>query len=894
MPLSSGEQLGHYKILSMIGKGGMGEVYLGTDTRLGRSVAIKVSSREFNDRFEREARAISTLNHPNICTLYDIGPNYLVLELVEGETLSKIIERGPLPLDKALSYAVQIVDALAAAHAKGVIHRDLKPGNIIITKNGAKVLDFGLAKVSPEKISAESAANIQTITEPITRAGAILGTLYYMSPEQVEGKEADERSDIFSFGVVLYEMITGQRPFTGDTQAAVLAALLKDQPPPMSQQPSQRQPAVPRALERVVRKCLEKKPDDRWQSARDLKPTLELIDLDAPPANMSSASASVPIPVQTQRRRWLWPSMAAAVVLVLAAGGTYAYLNREIPVPDAIRFEIGLPGSGDLGGAAVSPDGRKLAFVVRGTDQTTKLWIRSLSTSEARPLDGSEGVAGIPFWSPDSRYVAFGADGKLKKMEAAGGPAQTLATVGATVAGGLWTAEGKIVFGQSGPTRMHQVSASGGTATPISGMKDELVATPSVLPDGKHFVFAGADGIYIASLEDGSQEMPRRILQDSSVVAYTPAPNSKQGYLLFVRGSAGSGVGPPTGTLMAQPFDPRRNELAGDAVPIAENVTAAGGFSVSQTGVLIHSRNAAGGGSSQTGTTGVLTWLDRTGKVLSTVGDLKGYGLNISLSPDGKRVAASHNGDLWVFEFERGVETRLTFEPGGEMAPVWRGDGSRIVYTANAPGGALYEKPANGAGSPELFFTPDKELGNTTATEWTPDGRYLALSSGGGGNGDMWLLPAEGTAQTRKLMPLVKTQFNERGVRFSSSGKFFSYTSDESGRDEAYVRPFDPQTGTSPGGQWMISKGGGISPHWRSDGKEMFYVSRDGAMMSVEIDMKQGFQPGVPTQLFKLPGQIRFWDVTRDGQKFLIPVPVSAANSAPYNVIVNWTSTLKK
>src|SRR6476646_1348764 len=324
MPLSSGEQLGHYKIVSMIGRGGMGEVYLGTDTRLDRSVAIKVSSREFNDRFEREARAISTLNHPNICTLHDIGPNYLVMEYIEGELLSKLIGRGPLPLDKALSYAVQIVDALAAAHAKGVIHRDLKPGNIIVTKNGAKVLDFGLAKVSAEKISAESAANIQTITEPITRAGDILGTLYYMSPEQVEGREADERSDIFSFGVVFYEMITGQRPFTGDTQAAVLAALLKDPPPPMSQ----RQPATPRALERVVRKCLEKKPDDRWHSARDLKPTLELIDLDAPAASMSSASVSVPIPVQTPRKRWLWPAIAAAVVL-LGASGTYAYLNRE-------------------------------------------------------------------------------------------------------------------------------------------------------------------------------------------------------------------------------------------------------------------------------------------------------------------------------------------------------------------------------------------------------------------------------------------------------------------------------------------------------------------------------------------------------------------------------------
>jgi len=271
---------------------------------------------------------------------------------------------------------------------------------------------------------------------------------------------------------------------------------------------------------------------------------------------------------------------------------------------------------------------------------------------------------------------------------------------------------------------------------------------------------------------------------------------------------------------------------------------------------------------------------------------LKAYAFNISLSPDGKRVATSHNGDIWVFELERGVDTRLTFEPATEFGPFWRGDGSRIVYTTNNPY-ALYEKPASGAGSPELFFTPAKELGIILSSEWTPDGRYLSFSTGGASS-DMWLLPAEGAATTRKLMPLIKTQFNERGTRFPSSGKFFSYTSDESGKDEAYVRPFDPQTGTSPGGQWMISKGGGVSPHWRYDGKEMFYVGPDGAMMSVEIDMKNGFQPGVPKQLFKLPGEIRFWDVTRDGQKFVIPVPVTAANSAPYNVIVNWTSTLKK
>ena len=893
MRLTAGDKLGPYEIVGLIGKGGMGEVYRGTDTRLGRSVAIKVSSREFNDRFEREARAISTLNHPNICTLHDIGPNYLVMEYIEGDLLSKIIERGPLPLDKALGYAVQIVDALAAAHAKGVIHRDLKPGNVIITRNGVKVLDFGLAKLSTDKVSSDSAANIETVTEPITRAGAILGTLYYMAPEQVEGKEADERSDIFSFGVVFYEMITGQRPFGGDTQAAVLAALLKDQPPPMSQW----QPAVPRQLERVVRKCLEKKPDDRWQSARDLKPTLELIDLDAPPSSMSSASATIPI--QTlPKRSWLWPSVAAAVVLALGAGGTYAYLNREVPLPDPIRFEIGLPGSGGLGGAAVSPDGRMLTFVVRDGDGQTKLWVRSLSTSEARPLEGTDGATGIPFWSPDSRYIAFGADGKLKKIEAAGSPAQTLCAAAALVAGGLWTPEGMIIFGQGNPAPTNQVSASGGTATAVP-YDSPILATPALLPDRKHFVFDGGDGIYLASLPDGTEggakDMPRRILQDGSIVAYTPAPNSKNGYVLFVRGAANTGEA-RVGTLMAQPFDPRSNQLAGDAVPIAENVTPSG-FSVSQTGVLIHSRNSAAGGSTETGTVGVLTWLDRAGKVLSTVGEVKGYALNISLSPDAKRVVTSHDGDLYVFEFERGVESRLTFEPGPEITQFWRPDGSRITYAKIAPS-AIYEKAANGAGSPELFFTVPKDLGGVFVSEWTPDGRYLAVSTGGGAAGDIQLLPAEGTAETRnetrKLMPLVKTQFNERGARFASSGKFFSYTSDESGRDEAYVRPFDPQTGTTSGGLWMISKKGGVSPHWRSDGKEMFYMMPQGALMSVDIDMKDGFQPGTPKQLFKLPGEARFWDVTRDGQKFLIPVAATSGSSAPYNVIVNWTSTMKK
>ncbi len=365
------------------------------------------------------------------------------------------------------------------------------------------------------------------------------------------------------------------------------------------------------------------------------------------------------------RKSWLWPAVAAALVLALGAGGTYAYLNRVIPVPDAIRFEIGLPGSGGLGGAAVSPDGRMLAFVARNAEGQTKLWVRSLSTSEAHPLDGTEGVLGLPFWSWDSRYIAFGtaADAKLKKIEAVGGPAQTLCTVTATVAGGIWTSEGKILFGQGQPAPTNLVSASGGTATAVPH-ESPILATPSLLPDGRHFLFTGGDGIYLASLEEGSKEMPRRILEDNSAVAFTPAPNSKNGYVLFVRGTSNTDVA-PTGTLMAQPFDPRSNQLAGDAIPIAENVTPTG-FSVSQTGVLMHSRNSASGGSTATGTVGVLTWMDRAGKVLSTVGETKAYALNVNLSPDGKRVVTSHDGDLYVFEFERGVESRLTLNLEGK------------------------------------------------------------------------------------------------------------------------------------------------------------------------------------------------------------------------------------
>jgi serine/threonine protein kinase len=574
MRLSAGDKLGPYEITGLIGKGGMGEVYRGTDTRLGRPVAIKVSSREFNDRFEREAKAISALNHPNICTLYDIGPNYLVMEFVEGDLLSKMIESGPLPLDKTVAYAVQVVDALAAAHAKGVIHRDLKPGNIIITRNGVKVLDFGLAKLSSERLPSASADNVETVTEPITRAGAVLGTLYYMAPEQVEAKETDERSDIFSFGVV-FEMITGQRPFTGDTQAATLASLMKDSPPPMSQ----RQPAVPRALERVVRKSLEKKPDDRWQSARDLKPTLELIDLDAPPP--SSASASVPIPVQAPEQRpktWLWPAVVVGVIVAGAALALWAPWRKPAPT-QAVRFEVGpsekmtfINGTS----MAVSPDGRWMVFAAMGDDGQTRYYIRALDGVEVRALPGTEGNSGTrASWSYDSRWVLFANNlptGKLKKVDIQGGPPQNIADWPGLLNGAGWNSDGVIIAGVLGPGvgPILRVPASGGQPAPVTALApgERAHIWPQFLPDGKHFLYlrifadAAQSGIHVGSIDvQPNQQSMQRLLATDRQAFYAPLPGGG-GHLIFLRGA----------TLMAQPFDPNKMTLSGEPVAIADGV----------------------------------------------------------------------------------------------------------------------------------------------------------------------------------------------------------------------------------------------------------------------------------------------------------------------------------
>jgi serine/threonine protein kinase len=883
MGLPTGHKLGPYEVKGLIGRGGMGEVYGGTDTRLGRPVAIKFSSREFNDRFEREARAISALNHPNICTLYDIGPNYLVMEFVEGELLSKVIERGPLPLDKALSYAVQIVDALAAAHAKGVIHRDLKPGNIIVTRNGIKVLDFGLAKLGSERLPSESVDFIETGTAPITRAGAIVGTLYYMAPEQVEAKEADERSDIFSFGVLFYEMITGQRPFTGDTQAAVLAAVLKDQPSPMTQ----RQTAVPRALERLVRKCLEKRPDDRWHSARDLKPTLELIDLDAPPPTSSSASVSIQATTPA-RKRWLWPAVAA-VALLAAASLTYTLWPKAQPPARATRFQITLPPNVTFSEyVSVSPDGQKLVF--NATGEQSGLWIHDLNTLDWHKIPATEdGIS--PFWSPDSRFLAFAVGDKLKKIEVAGGPPQTLCTVTFPVGSGAWNQYGVIVFGGRGIGPLHRVSAAGGVPTDVTVMDtprgEAFHALPKFLPDGKRFLYlrgGGPDvaGIYAASLDvKPAEQSPERILATAFAAPYV------DGNLFFMR----------DGTLMVQPFEASKLRFSGDPLPVAEHVGTTGSigiFSASPSGVLAYRTGpAAAAGSIQP------TWYDRMGKVSGTF-EQPGRDRGLVLSPDGTRAAARDanvpaRGDIWLLDFTRGVRTRLTFRQSPGSYPVWSPDGTLIIFASGNLVDTIYEKAASGAGEEKELFNKPGE--SKQPTSLSGDGRYLiyhAFNVPNTGN-DLWVLPLVGD---RKPVLLLGTEFNESEGRFSPDMRWIAYTSNESGRNEIYVRPFNASGSSAPTlgqGKWQVSRDGGIAAKWRGDGKEIIFAGPGRDLMAVDVNGSgAAFQMGTPQKLFTL--QAGGWDTTSDGKRVMMTVASGQDPNAqtPITVVLNWQADLKK
>jgi Tol biopolymer transport system component len=879
MPLSAGDKLGPYEIIAPLGAGGMGEVYRARDSKLNRDVAIKVlpaalaSDAQYMARFEREAQMLAALNHPNIATVYGVEQGALVMELVEGAN-----PKGPLPLEEALAIARQIAAGLEAAHERGIVHRDLKPANIKLTPAGVvKILDFGLAKTAGEFSAATSGSSptmSPTLSLEMTRAGMILGTAAYMSPEQARGKPVDKRTDIWAFGVVLCEMLTGKRLFEGEDLTETMASVVKERPDLSG---------VPANVRRLLERCLEKDPKKRLRDIGDM----DLL--------LGEADEGVRRGRGRPPHRWI----AAAGALAVALGAVSFLHFREKPaVREMVRFEISPPANATFGSSSdpvVSPDGRKIAFAATGTDRKSMIWVRSLDSEDARLLAGTEDARGL-FWSPDSRSLAFVSNGKLKRIEAAGGPAQTLCD-DSTDAGGVWTADNRILFGTLGPIQL--VPAAGGTPTPLTVLdhsRNEVGhILPAMLPDGHHFLYMRFSvpiengGPYIGSLDaKPDRQSTKKLLPDATPAIYVPSPftGDTPGFLLFLRGLT---MASNSGALMAQPFDPKRMELAGDAVPIAEQVND---FSVSSNGVLAF--KTGGQGNRQ------LTWYDRKGNVLSTVGEAGDYNA-LALSPDGTRVAYQRGSDLWLFEFARGgVPTKFTFG-NFTLTPAWSADGSRIAFgSIRGSGSGIYQKASNLAGQEELLYqSPEfKVLPN-----WTHDGKFLmytALSSDGKA-GDLWILPAGGSAAERKPLPFLRTEFDEYGGRFSPDGRWVAYVSNQSGKAEIYVLPFDAANPASPaaGGLHQVSKDGGTDVHWSRDGKELIYLAPDGYLMSVEVSAAgSAFQTGTAQRLFKSPvtGSGN-WDVSADGQRFLIAAPASSGASPaspPFHVVMNWTGLMKR
>ena len=876
MPLAAGEKLGPYEILAPLGAGGMGEVYRARDPRLNRDVAIKVSKDQFSERFEREARAVAALNHPNICQIYDVGPNYLVMEFIEGDS-----PQGPLSLEETLRIARQIAAALEAAHDRGIVHRDLKPANIKLKHDGTvKVLDFGLAKIAdaPEALSQDS----PTLTMAATQAGVILGTAAYMSPEQARGKRVDKRADIWAFGVVVYEILTGDRLFHGETVADTLIEVATKQPD---------WDRVPGSLLPLLQKCLQKDPAKRLRDIGDMELLL----------NQASASpATAPV---LQSRGYAWPAGAGVFALALAALAFVHFREPQPPAPEMTRFQIPAPEKSTFNNALqISPDGRKLAFAASG-EGGNRLWVRSLDSLEAKPVAAWTQNPGL-FWSPDSRFVVYQENGKLKKVDATGGPPVSLCDAPIAFGGGAWSSAGVIVFGNRGGGLM-QVSASGGVPTALTNL-DQARAEfshgfPSFLPDGRHFMYlrrsrdAEKTGIYLGSIDlKPEQQDSRPVLLTSEAAVYTPGPDPREatkglGLVLFAREQ----------TLMAQPFDARKLALAGEPVPVAEHVGAAGygysHFTASDTGVLAF--RAGGGG---LGSITQLTWFDRGGKELGTAGQPAIYN-SFSISPDGKRIAAEETdtkgSDLWLIDSASGGKSeRFTFDPGGESAPVWSPDGSKILYSSTHSGAPnLYWKKSNGAGSEEEFFkAPNQEYPN----DWSRDGHTVIYFDVDPKTGpDILFMSADEHAE-RKPSPFLVTPFQELRGRLSPDGRWLAYQSTESGRNEIYVQPFPPSADRT--GKHLISNGGGTQPLWRRDGKEIFFV-QGAQIMAAQVSAGTVFSASPAKQLFEKSPAIAgngggyFWDVTGDGQRVLLRVPMGEANQQePITLEQNWMAALRK
>jgi Tol biopolymer transport system component len=882
MALTSGTKLGPYEIQSALGAGGMGEVYRAKDTRLDRTVAIKILPAHLSNdpvrkqRFEREAKTISSLNHPHICVLHDIGHqdgiDYLVMECVEGETLAKRLEKGPLSLEQVLKYGAQIADALDKAHRSGVVHRDLKPGNIVLGATGAKLLDFGLAKpVSPLVSGMTLTADTPKVA--MTEEGTIVGTFQYMSPEQVEGKELDGRSDIFSLGAVLYEMVTGHRAFEGKSQLSVASAILEKEPEPITSS----KPLTPAALNHSIRKCLEKLPDERWQSARDLASELNWISEGASQAREAERAPA-------KGRKWErvgWLAAAGLFLMMLAAGGAWWRISNRRP--QLMYFHAAVPfAANDL---ALSPDGRTLAIAAYLPQaDSTMLWTYEVGSRKVNAVDGTQGAT-FPFWSPDAKFIAFFAAGKLKKVEASGGQPQVLCDA-PNGRGGAWNRDGVILFSPDGIGALFRTSSSGSPPVEITKLDTLRLETshrwPVFLPDGRHFLYLAANfsgqlennAVFLGSLD--SQE--RRFLVSTSANAAYAEP----GYLLYVRDDK---------TLVAQAIDHRRYILTGEAHNLSDGVlyfpTVDRAVFSASTGEVLVAQTGKGAFVSQ------LTWFDRTGKTISTLGPPGAYG-NVRISPAGHFVATSQisadgrSSDIWILESARAATTRLTFGPAAHQTPVWSPDGKQVLFVMNRNlGQQLYLKNVDGSGSEEEVVELSQGR-QANPWDWSRDGKYILCRR----SNEVWYL----TWPDRVAKPLLQAKWTVLNAQLSPDGRWVAYASNETGSMEIYVSPFP-----SVNGKWQVSDGGGQEPRWRQDGKELFYVSADGKMMSVGVTTGASFKAGTPVTLFQthrrqpVSAQDAFsYDVSSDGQKFLIITRMDEVSAAPPSVLLNWASEMEK
>jgi eukaryotic-like serine/threonine-protein kinase len=896
MAISNGTRLGPYEVLAPIGAGGMGEVYRGRDTRLGRSVAIKIlpahlADSERRERFEREARAVAGLNHPHISALYDVGQqdgtNYLVMEYLEGETLAAKIAKGPLSRELFFVYAVQISQALAHAHQEGVLHRDLKPGNIMITRDGVKLLDFGLAKLSQPVQVLDPHSEQLTVSYELTQKGVIVGTLSYMAPEQLEGRPTDARTDIFSFGAVLYEMATARKAFPGQSTASVIAAILEHEPPSLANGDAQT------ALDRIVRKCLAKVPAERWQSAQDLSTVLEWVGENTiGPADPSAKGLG-------RRPRALWVSAAVLAVALLATALAIFTTRRPPPQARTMRFTVSAPDGTVLTPAppAISPDGSLLAFLA-AKEGRTMVWIRSVDSTVARPLPGTD-LGSTMFWSPDSRFLAFVAEGRLNKIEISSGAVSRVSNASSN-AQGAWNRDEMILLPPARGRPLHRVQAAGGVEIPVTTIDqsrgDLSHGWPQWLPDKRsflHFVATSnpeSTGIYRGTLEPTGAPS-KLIISSGAAGAYVRPYTGRSGHLLFLRGD----------TLLAQSFDPSSLKLAGDPVSIGNPVgghmpdySGNPGFSISENGVLAFH--------SITGARSQLVWFDRTGKRVSAIANSEVYA-HPRLSADGKRVAFDGpdpkmgQNDLWIADSTRGSISRLTYHQASEDIPIWSPTGDRIVFNSvRQDSRDLYWKPTVGGEEELLLRSPESK----TPSDWSSDGKYLLFCQGNEREvaWDIWALPLLGD---RKPFPVVQSPFNETHAQFSPDGRWLAYVSDESGTREVYVQPFSgrPVASSALSEKTLITSGGGTKPRWRKDGRELFYIDQDSRIIAVPIKLEPTFETGKPQALFQVRGIRSFadilydYDVAPDGQRFLFNISPDGIVS-PITVIVNWDASLRR